>query len=257
MNTINKQFKALHQQTEPLLLGNVWNVQSAVILQNLQYKAIATSSMAVAETLGYQDGEQMPFEEYLLIIKRIKASTTIPLSVDLEAGYGETEDEIVKNIQLLYDLGIAGINIEDSVVHASGRVILNADDFAKKLTSITSRLKALNVDIFINARCDAFLLGLPNACIEAVNRSKLYEKAGANGIFLPCITAIDDIKTTVGSTQLPVNVMCMPGLPDFEVLQLLGVQRISMGSFLNSAVYKKAETLAQNILRERNFSGLF
>ncbi|MEN0054583.1 MAG: isocitrate lyase/phosphoenolpyruvate mutase family protein [Mucilaginibacter sp.] len=236
---------------------DIWNVQSAVVLQKLQYKAIATSSMAVAETLGYQDGEQMPFDEYLLIIKRIKASTSIPLSVDLEAGYGETEDKIVKNIQLLHELGIAGINIEDSVVNASGRIILNANDFAQKLAGITTRLKALDVDIFINVRCDTFLLDLLNACDEAVNRIKLYEKVGANGIFLPCITAIDDIKTTVSSTKLPVNVMCMPGLPDFEVLQSLGVKRISMGSFLNNAAYKKAEALAQNILRERNFSGLF
>ena len=240
-----------------MLLGNVWNVQSAAILQKQQYKAIATSSMAIAETLGYQDGEQMPFDEYLLIIKRIKASTTIPLSVDLEAGYGETEEEIVRNIKLLYDLGIAGINIEDSVVNNSGRVIVSADGFAKKLASITARLKALDIDIFINVRCDAFLLGLPNACDEAVNRIKLYEKSGANGIFLPCITAIDDIKATVNCTRLPVNVMCMPGLPDFEVLRSLHVKRISMGSFLNNAVYKRAEVLSQNIVKEGNFSGLF
>jgi 2-methylisocitrate lyase-like PEP mutase family enzyme len=257
MNTISKQFKALHQQTAPLLLGNVWNVQSAVILQKQQYKAIATSSMAVAETLGYQDGEQMPFDEYLLIIKRIKASTTIPLSVDLEAGYGKTEDEIIENIKLLHDLGVAGINLEDSVVNSAVRVIVNADIFAEKLAGITSRLKALDIDIFINVRCDAFLLGLPNAINEAVNRIRLYEKAGANGIFLPCITAIDDIKATVNCTELPINVMCMPGLPDFEVLSSLGVKRISMGSFLNNAVYKRAEVLAQNIIRERNFSSLF
>jgi 2-methylisocitrate lyase-like PEP mutase family enzyme len=257
MNTISKQFRTLHQQTEPLLLGNVWNVPSAVIFEKQQYKAIATSSMAIAETLGYQDGEQMPFDEYLLIIKRIKASTTIPLSVDLEAGYGETEEEIVKNIQLLHDLGIAGINIEDSVVNVSGRVIVSADSFAKKLAGITTRLKALSIDIFINVRCDAFLLSLPNACDEAINRIKHYEKSGANGIFLPCITAIEDIKTTVNCTRLPVNVMCMPGLPDFEVLRSLGVERISMGSFLNDAVYKKAAVMAQNIIREGNFSSLF
>jgi 2-methylisocitrate lyase-like PEP mutase family enzyme len=257
MNTISEQFKALHQQTEPLLLGNVWNVQSAVILQKQQYKAIATSSMAIAETLGYQDGEQMPFDEYLLIIKRIKASTTIPLSVDLEAGYGETEEEIVKNIKLLHNLGIAGINIEDSVVNNYSRSIVSADDFTKKLAGITARLKALNINIFINVRCDTFLLGLPNACVEAVNRINLYEKSGVNGIFFPCITAIDDIKTTVNCTRLPVNVMCMPGLPDFEVLRSLGVKRISMGSFLNNAVYKRAELLSQNIIRERNFSSLF
>jgi len=257
MNTINKQFKALHQQAEPLLLGNAWNVQSAVILQKQQYKAIATSSMAIAETLGYQDGEQMPFEEYLMIIKRIKASTTIPLSVDLEAGYGETEEAIIENIKRLHNLGIAGINLEDSVVNASGRVIVSADNFAQKLAGITARLKALDIDIFINVRCDAFLLGLPNACDEAVNRIRLYENSGADGIFLPCITALDDIKTTVDSTPIPINVMCMPGLPDFEVLQSLSVKRISMGSFFNNTVYKKAEVLAQNIIRERNFSSLF
>src|SRR6187551_164728 len=100
MNTKNQfeTFNALHHQSEPLLIGNVWNVQSAKVFEKLKFKAIATSSAAVAETLGYADGEQMSFEEYLFVIRHIMKAVPLPLSVDLEAGYGTTANEVAKNI---------------------------------------------------------------------------------------------------------------------------------------------------------------
>jgi 2-methylisocitrate lyase-like PEP mutase family enzyme len=256
MNAV-ELFKELHHQVEPMLLGNVWNVQSAKVFEKLNFKAIGTSSAAVAEALGYKDGENMPFEEYFLIIRRIKESTVTPLSVDLEAGYGKTEEEIINNIKRLHDLGVAGINLEDSVVSNSVRKIVGIESFAKKLENITDQLQAQHIDIFINVRCDAFLLNLPEARKEAIKRIAAYEKTGIHGIFLPCITEPDDIKATVNSTKLPVNVLCMPDLPDFDLLKSLGVKRISMGNFVNDWVYKKMEELCQGIINERNFSGLF
>jgi 2-methylisocitrate lyase-like PEP mutase family enzyme len=259
MSNSFEQFKALHAREEPLLLGNAWNVQSAKVLEGLQVKAIATSSAAVAAALGYNDGEDMPFEEYLFMVKRIKASlnNNTPLSVDLEGGYGKTEEAIVSNIQRLYELGVAGINIEDSVVDSSGRSILKTEDFARKLANISNRLQELRINLFVNVRSDAFLLGLPNALQEALNRIAAFEKAGAHGIFLPCITAVEDIKAAVNATHLPLNVMCMPNLPDFSVLQSLGVKRISMGNFLNGTLYKKMESLSRDIISEGSFSVLF
>jgi 2-methylisocitrate lyase-like PEP mutase family enzyme len=252
-----KLFNELHRQEEPLLLGNVWNVQSAKIFEKMNFKAIGTSSAAVAETLGYKDGEYMPFGEYFFIVKRIKESTSIPLTVDLEAGYGKTVEEILSNIKQLCELGVVGINIEDSIVRNSVREIVQAEDFAEKLFAITTQLKNEGIDVFINVRCDAFLLNLPDARAKAIGRIALYEKASIQGIFLPCITGVEDIKTTVNSTTLPVNVMCMPGLPDFDVLKSLNVKRISMGNFMNGSVYKELETLTQNVIKERNFSVLF
>ncbi|MFZ6008951.1 MAG: isocitrate lyase/PEP mutase family protein [Bacteroidota bacterium] len=250
-------FQELHLQSAPLLLGNVWNVQSARTLEKLKFKAVGTSSAAVAETLGYKDGEQMPFEEYFMIIRRIREAVSIPLSVDLEAGYGKTTNEIVGNIKRLHALGVAGINIEDSVVRNGVREIVIASDFAKKLEAITSQLKAQDIKLFINVRCDAFLLGLPNARKEAIERMAAYEKAEIHGFFLPCITDVEDIKAVVKSTGLPVNVMCMPGLPDFDVLQSLNVKRISMGNFVNGAVYKMMENISRSIVENKSFAGLF
>src|SRR5688572_130219 len=101
MNSAAQQFRELHRQQEPLLLGNVWDAKSAMVYENLRYKAIGTSSAAASEALGYSDGENMPFEEYFFVIKRIKASTTLPFSVDMEGGYGDTPQQVIKNIKLL------------------------------------------------------------------------------------------------------------------------------------------------------------
>lgn len=252
-----KEFQKLHQATEPLLLGNVWNVQSAQVFEKLKFKAIATSSAAVAETLGYKDGENMPFDEYLFIIKRIKESVSIPFSVDLEGGYGRTPEDIVSNIRRLHDLGVAGINLEDSVINNAIREIVDMNEFAGKLTKVIALLKEEGRELFINVRSDVFLLNLPGARAEALQRIAGYGKTGVHGIFFPCITDIDDISAVVSATSLPVNVMCMPGLPDFGTLQKLGVKRISIGNFLNKATYQNLENQASVILNEGSFDSLF
>jgi 2-methylisocitrate lyase-like PEP mutase family enzyme len=257
MNNQFKQFKQLHEQDEPLLIGNVWDAQSAKVFERTNFKAVATSSAAVAATLGYTDGENMPFEEYFFMIKRIKAATALPLSVDLETGYGKTVDDIVNNIKQLHDAGIAGINIEDSEILPSGPQILESGVFMKKISGITSRLRKENIDMFINVRCDAFLLKLPNAQAEALKRITAYITTGVHAIFLPLMKEPGDIKAAVNASTLPVNVMCVPGLPALDELKSAGIKRVSMGPFLNRSVYKKMEELSTMVVKERNFSPLF
>jgi 2-methylisocitrate lyase-like PEP mutase family enzyme len=251
------QFARLHQEDEPLLIANIWNAQSARLFEKLKFKALATSSAAVASTLGYSDGEQMSFDEYLFVVKRIRAVTSLPLSVDLEGGYGATADEVVSNVRSLSKEGVVGINIEDSTMVNGTRKILDASVFADKLGQISAGLNLANIQCFINVRCDAILLGLPDARKEAIRRIQLYEKQGVNGMFLPYITHIDDIKATVQSTKLPLNVMCMPALPDFETLRGAGVKRISMGNFLNTFGYSMIEKATNEIIQKKNFSPLF
>jgi len=251
-----EQFSRLHQQAEPLLIGNVWNAQSAVVFEKLKLQALATSSSAVAETLGYADGEVMSFDEYLFVIKRIAASTSLPLSIDVEAGYGKSVDEIVSNIKRLHSLGAAGINIEDSVIEGGTRKMVRAEAFAEKLGQISGALLSLNIHVFINVRCDAYLLGVPDARNEGIRRMELYEEQGIHGHFLPCITNIDDIRASAKATKLPLNVMCMPDLPDFAALKAAGVKRISMGNFLNHAVYQEMEKKMQQVIADQNFSSL-
>lgn len=250
-------FKNLHFKGTPLLLGNVWNVQNAIQYEKLGFKAIGTSSAAVANNFGYEDGENMPFDDYFFMVNRIAKSTNLPLSVDIEAGHGSTIDAIVSNIQMLNTIGVVGINIEDSTVSQSKRVIVDATIFKAKLNKITDELKSKNIRMFINVRCDTFLLSLPNALEEAKFRIKLYETANADGIFLPCITDENDIKAIIESTKLPLNVMCMPDLPNFETLKKLGVNRISMGNFMDAYLNRQMEKATKQIIEMNSFSPIF
>jgi 2-methylisocitrate lyase-like PEP mutase family enzyme len=250
-------FVALHQQATPLLIGNVWDVQSARVFEQQQFSAIATSSAAVAETLGYADGQLMSLDEYLFVVKHIAAAVAIPFSVDLEAGYGNTAQEICNNIVQLHNMGVAGINIEDSIVADGKRSIEDAGMFTEKLRHITRLLQANHIDMFINVRSDCFLLGLPNAPEEALKRTALYQNTGVHGLFFPCVTKITDIANITARTTLPVNVMCMPGLPGFRELQQAGVKRISMGPFLYKKLYQSMATSVETIVTEDSFDSLF
>lgn len=257
MTTRFEEFRKLHDNETPLLLGNVWNVQSALQYEKLGFKALGTSSAAIASDLGYEDGENMPFEDYFFMIQRIKSAVKIPLSVDLEAGYGNSVEEITANISKLYEIGIIGINIEDSIVVNSKREITETESFTTQLKAIVESLKKKNIDIFINVRSDVFLLDLPNKIDESKYRLKQYEMIGVDGIFLPCITNENDIKEIAETIKLPLNVMCIPNLPNFERLNELGVKRISMGNFVNTFLNKQLGKVTLEVLESNSFSPLF
>ncbi|WP_343680514.1 isocitrate lyase/phosphoenolpyruvate mutase family protein [Chryseobacterium arthrosphaerae] len=250
-------FKQLHYGEEPLLLGNVWNVESAGVYEKLGYKALATSSSAVALSLGYEDGEQISFEEYFYIIKRIKASVSIPLSVDLEAGYGLENNTIVSNILKLLEIGVSGINIEDTYVIEGERKLTEKNIFCERLKDIFIKLGENRDKIFINVRTDPFLLNMENALEETLERIKLFEEFKADGVFVPGVISENDIRTIAASTGLPVNVMGLPDLPDFDTLKKLGVKRITSGAFVYRQIYKELEKTVQKITDERSFSTLF
>ena len=249
-------FKQLHEQENPLLIGNVWDVSSAKIFEKLNFLALATSSAAIAHTLGYADGEKLPFAELEFIVRRIIASTALPLSVDIEGGYSRNATIIAENITKLYHLGVVGINIEDSLV-GDRRELMEAGEFQILLTTIKNELAKKNVDIFINLRTDTFLLGLPNALDETIKRIHLYEQVGIDGIFVPCIENESDILNVVQATNLPINVLCMPQLPNFETLKQLGVKRISMGNSVHASVYQHLKKIASDIVSAKSFSPIF
>jgi 2-methylisocitrate lyase-like PEP mutase family enzyme len=256
MSSQFQKFKALHHAGELFVLPNVWDARSALIFQEKQFPAIATSSAAVANSLGYEDGENMSFNDYLFVIKRILATVKIPLTVDMETGYGKTGDEIFTNVQKLADLGVAGINIEDSAINSSKRSLKETTVFAKDITTLKNRLESKNIDIFINIRCDTYILNVDNKQQETIKRLIAYEATGADGIFLPCICNEQDITEAVAHTKLPINVMCIPGVPDFDSLNRLGVKRVSMGPFMFQTIYKNIGNLSQSIISQRNFSSI-
>lgn len=248
-------FAQLHQNSEPFVLGNTWDVPSAKAFETAGYKAIGTSSHAISNGFGYSDGENLPFDLLLRVAKRVTETVKIPFSVDMEGGFSRNIKGIIANIEKLHDAGVAGINIEDTITDTS-RKFLPVGTFRETLLAITDYLSGKNIKLFINVRTDGFLLGLTNALEETLTRIKTYETTGINGIFVPCITRGSDIKTVVDSTRLPVNVMCMPNLPDFDELTSLGVKRVSMGPFLFNKVYTMAEQLATAVLQNKNFNSI-
>ncbi len=249
-------FVRLHQADQPLVLGNAWDVNSARVMAKSGYNALGTSSAAVAHTLGYQDGEQVSFEELLFIVERIAANVDLPLTVDIEGGFGRDPDQIVKNIEKLHRLGIIGVNLEDSVVTGE-RNILPTDEFAQVVKTISSQLKSKGIEVFLNIRTDTFLLPVPTPLEETLARLSVYEESGADGIFVPCMVKEEDINRLTNATKLPINVMCMPGLPSFDKLQALGVRRISMGNALHLQVTRSMKSFCQAILEDRSFHSLF
>ena len=232
-------FSQLHYKDELLLIGNVWDVTTAKIFEANGFKAIATSSAALANALGYEDGQQLPFDLLLETVTRINKAVSIPLSVDMERGYSETIPGILHNIEKLYDAGAVGINIEDSLPDKNVRT---CESFQKIISSIAAFGIKKNMPLFINARTDSFLLKDPNALSETISRVQAYEAAGAHGIFVPYLCEIADIKKIVEATSLPVSVFCMANLPGFKALSNAGIKRVSMGTslfrYLNNAMNK-------------------
>lgn len=249
-------FLQLHQQTEPFLLGNVWDVNSAQIFEAAGYKAIGTSSHALAAAFGYDDGENLPFDLLLRVAKRVVATVKIPFTVDIEGGYSDTAAGIIEHIKMLHEAGVAGVNLEDTQAKPS-RKLRPADEFKRLLAQITEQLQRENIHVFLNVRTDAFLLGMPNALDETISRINMYENTGIHGIFVPCIARAEDIRTVARETILPVNVMCVPALPDFNALQSLNVKRISMGPFLFNKMSAQTGVLAKNVMEAQNFAPLF
>ncbi|MBC7000793.1 isocitrate lyase/phosphoenolpyruvate mutase family protein [Cytophaga sp. FL35] len=250
-------FKNLHQKENPLLISNVWDVASAKEAEDLDFEAIGTSSGAIATMLGYEDGEEISFRELKYIIERIVKSVDIPVSVDLEAGYGSNSREIVRNILEMSDLGVVGVNIEDSKVANGQRSMIKGIDFSGLLKSITSELKLTGREIFVNVRTDTYLMNIDNALQETLVRAKQYEKAGADGLFVPCIEKQGDIEKVIKGTDLPLNVMCMPNLPSFYILKDLGVSRISMGNFVFNRMKVELRNFLDEIKFNQNFTSLF
>jgi 2-methylisocitrate lyase-like PEP mutase family enzyme len=249
-------FHQLHHQQTPLLVGNVWDVISAKAFEQKGFNAIATSSAALARTFGYEDGEQIPFELLLKMAERIISNVHIPLSVDMEGGYSRNVNQIIQNLERVYDIGAVGINLEDSVKGDETRM-LPENDFKNLLFKIRETFEKKNIRMFINARTDAYVVHLPNALDETLNRIKSYEDAGASGIFVPYLHDKEEIKKVVAATKLPVNVFAMPQLPSFPELADLGIKRISMATSVHRASMRSLEKIIQTILDENSFESLF
>ena len=184
----------------------------------------------------------------LYIVKRIKASVSVPLSVDVERGYTDDLNLLNEHIQQLIDNGVVGINLED----AQGE-----DIYLKKLRSIKNYLLKTNQLLFINARTDVFLQKLPSPLETTIGRAQRYQDAGADGLFVTGVQDTQIIREIVSSTALPVNVVGFAKAASISALTDCGVKRVSMAVFLYKATYAKLDMMAKEILNEASFAPFF
>ena len=223
-------FHGLHKKSEPIVLFNAWDVASAKAIAKAS-PAVATSSGAVASALGYADGENVPFEMVMGLVARMTAAVSVPVSIDLEAGYGDTASAAATSASEIIKAGAIGINIEDGL-SAGKRELVNLEQHAAKIRAVRDVAQELGIHVFINARTDPFLLkcGSADECLnEAARRAKVYADAGADGIFVPGLTDLALIETLVKLTPLPVNIMVTQGVPKIRDLARVGVRRVSLG----------------------------
>jgi 2-methylisocitrate lyase-like PEP mutase family enzyme len=224
-----QQLRGLHVPGSPLLLVNAWDPPSARRLAHDGYPAIATTSAGVAEALGYEDGNVTPPGEMLGAVARIAAAVDVPVTADLEAGYGLSPAELVTG---LLGAGAVGLNFEDTDHEAGG--LTDSQRQAERLAAIKQAGRDAGVDVVLNARVDAFLRGVePDARLdEAVRRGRLYAEAGADCVYPIGVRGRDAIRRLVAEVGAPVNVLVMPGGLSFEELAELDVARVSFGSGL-------------------------
>lgn len=251
-----EQFKALHHTGTILLLPNIWDPLGAALLENLGNTAIATASASVAWTNGYHDGENIPFNEVLVRLKRIVNSVTLPVTADIESGYAMTAGELKKNIRQLIHTGIVGINFEDYDKQTG--LLFPIDVQCDRIKAIRTIANDMHVPLFINARTDVYLRGNAFATNhekleETLQRGKAYRDAGADCLFPPAMKQKEDLEQIIQAVKIPVNVIAVPGIPALKVLQEIGVARVSLGpGFLKTAI----KTMKDLAIKMKKFEGL-
>jgi 2-methylisocitrate lyase-like PEP mutase family enzyme len=242
------RLRDLHRAPEPLILPNAWDVASARAVERAGAAAVATTSSGVAEALGYPDGEATPAAEMFAAVARISAAVSVPVTADLEAGYGLPANELVGR---LLEAGAVGLNLEDADRAGDPHHLLELGAAAERIHAVRSAADDAAVPVVINARIDSFLRGSggPDAQLDdALRRGRAYLAAGADCIYPIWLTDAKAIERLVRELQAPVNVLLRPGVPDIARLAALGVRRISVGGGLARHALAHTEELARQVL---------
>jgi 2-methylisocitrate lyase-like PEP mutase family enzyme len=236
------RFRDLHQGPGILVLVNAWDAASACIFEKAGCTAIATSSAGVAASLGFAD-EDIPVSVMLEAVARIASAVSLPVSADMEAGFGDTAAKVVETAKAVLQAGGIGMNLED----AAGDPALHVE----KVQAVRHASDAAGIKLVINARTDVYLrqLGDPAGRFdEAVRRANAYRKAGADCLFVPGVRDAATIGRLTAAIDGPVNILAVPGVPPVPELQRLGVRRVSVGSGAMRATLALAARIARELL---------
>ncbi|MGW1224597.1 isocitrate lyase/PEP mutase family protein [Streptomyces sp. NPDC002530] len=235
-------FRSLHTTAAPLALANAWDVASARVIEAAGAPAIATTSAGAAWAVGSPDGDVLDRDRALDLIGRIVAAVSVPVTADIEGGYGTDASEVAETVAGVLAAGAVGVNIEDGARPPA--------ELASRLGAARKTAEREGVDLFLNARIDTYLFGLgdPDTRLrETLDRAHQYIGAGADGIFVPGVTDPATLSALAGDIPVPLNVMAGPGAPAVAELGALGVARVSLGSGVAQAAYGAARRAAREL----------
>jgi 2-methylisocitrate lyase-like PEP mutase family enzyme len=227
-----KTFTALHVKGAPIVLFNIWDAGTARAVARAGAKAIATGSWSVAGAHGYDDGELLPFEVALANLREIVSVVDLPVTIDLESGYGALPESVAETVVEALKAGAIGFNLEDQIIGTDA--LYPVADQASRVRAARVAADKLAVPAYVNARTDLFLNADPAAHTEALldmalERADAYADAGGSGFFAPGLIDETLIARLCKACPLPVNILMLPNAPSHRRLSELGVARISHG----------------------------
>ncbi len=250
-------FRALHHGPRVLLLVNAWDVASARVLEEAGFGAIATTSAGVAFTLGYPDGQKISREEMLARVGRIARAVRVPVTADVEAGYGGRPEDAAETAREVINAGAIGMNLEDATGRPGQLVELSLQ--LEKIRAVREAALKSGVLLVLNARTDVYLeqVGAPeNRYDETVRRLTAFRDAGADCVFAPGLRDSEIISRLVRDVQCPMNILAGPGFPPVPELEKLGVARVSLGSAPMRATLGLVRKMAEELKSSGTYTTL-
>jgi 2-methylisocitrate lyase-like PEP mutase family enzyme len=253
-----EQLRKLHGGGKILILANAWDVASARIFEDMGFPAIATTSAGIAASLGYPDGQLISRDEMLDVVGRIARSVRVPVTADLEAGYGQTLADVSDTVKAMAEAGAVGMNLED-VTGSDESTQVDLATQVEKIHAIRRAGEAIGVPLVLNARTDIYLMPIgpePTRFDRTVERLRAYRKAGADCLFVPGLKDAATIETIVKAVDGPLNILATAGGPSVNELQAMGVARVSMGSGVMRSALGHARRIGKELLERGTFESL-
>jgi 2-methylisocitrate lyase-like PEP mutase family enzyme len=251
-------FRKLHTEGNVLLLANVWDVASARIVEDARFPAIATSSAGIAFAQGFPDGQKIPAERMLAVIADIASAVKVPVTADVEAGYGSKPEHAALTARRVIEAGAVGMNFEDATGDPA-RPLFELQEQVERIHAIREQGDSLGVPLVVNARTDVYLLQIGEATTrygEALRRLSAYRDAGADCLFVPGLMDFATIRQFVADLNCPVNILAVPSSPSVGELKGAGVRRISLGSGPMRAAMGLLRRLATEVSIDGTYSVL-
>lgn len=251
-------FRAMHYGANPLLLVNVWDIASARIVEEAGFPAIATTSAGIAFTQGFPDGQKIHSDLMMSAIAQIADAVHVPVTADVEAGYGDTPERVARTARNVIFGGAVGMNFEDSTGDAEHPLADLAMQL-ERIRAIRETGEKYDVPLVVNARTDVYLLQVGEAgkrYDETLRRARAFRDAGADCVFVPGLRDAETIGRLVKDLNCPVNILAVPGAPSVAKLASLGVKRVSLGSGPMRSSLGQLRRVAEEVKTAGTYSSL-